>query len=175
MRFAEVLKLATWPQIEASLRRDYCEDKDDPNAHDEFVLAHHHAYARLLELDPEADDTVIDIVSFDEEGEGAENFDVSGIKPGSKDSWALDFVRWERWLGMELSRSTLDRFSPSEVTAHCLWEMTFHGYEQEEIAETDALVRGRVGELKEALRRGADSKFINAEDIFREEFGQGPK
>ena len=63
--------------------------------------------------------------------------DVSGRKKAKSncitESYAIEFAKWENWLGMKLAPETIDNFNELEVIAHCLYEMTFCGYEQEEI------------------------------------------
>ena len=142
MRFAEILKLAAWTESESCLRRHYCKDELDVDDPDEFVLAHEHVYLTLHELLPQPNHTMIVIDAHEEDG--VEDVDVYGIKPGFDDAWSLAFTRWERWLGMEIAPSTLQRFSPSEILAHCLYEMSFYGYNQEEIQGRLKEVEGRA-------------------------------
>ncbi len=169
MTFAEILNLAMGPEIEACLRRHYCNDGKEADDCDRFVSDHSQVYATLLKLHPEADDTVVHI-DLKEEEDGFEDFDVYGIKPGAKDAWALELTRWELWLGMEVAPSTLQRFSSSEIVAHCLYEMSFCGYDQEEIAHLTTEVRSRAEKA-----HGDEFDGINAEDIFREEYGNDPE
>jgi hypothetical protein len=44
--------------------------------------------------------------------------------------FALDLTPWEEWLGMGIAPETLETFQPAEIAAHCLWEMTWHGFDQ---------------------------------------------
>ena len=169
MTLAEILNLAMWPEIEACLRRHYCKDGKEGDDCDTFVSDHSQVYATLLELHPEADDTVVHI-DIKEDEDGFEDFDVYGIKPGAKDALALELTRWELWLGMEVARSTLQRFSSSEIVAHCLYEMSFCGYDQEEIAHFTTEVRSRAEKA-----HGDEFEGINAEDIFWEEYGDDPE
>ena len=168
MTFAEILDLAMWPEIEACLRRHYCKDGKEADDCDTFVSDHSRVYATLLDLHPEADDTVVHIDL--EEEDGFEDFDVYGIKPGAKDAWALGLTRWELWLGMEVAPSTLQRFSSSEIVAHCLYEMIFHGYDQEEIAHFNTEIRSKAEKA-----RSDEFEGVNTEDIFWEEYGDDPE
>ena len=147
MRIADVLNLADWPETEGCLRRHYCNDAGNPSDRDEFVLAHKYVYHQLRGLQPSPEGTVLTI-DFDDD-DGIEEFHVRGIEPGSGDFLAIEFARWERWLGMEIAPSTLRQFSPPEIVAHCLHEMSFVGYDQDEIAEVAAEVERRA----ETVRR----------------------
>ncbi len=167
MTFTEILNLATWPEIEICLRRHYCKEGREADDCDTFVSDHSHVYATLLELHPEADDTVVHIELKEEDG--FEYIDVYGIKPGTKDAWALELTRWEQWLGMEIAPSTLQRLSLSEIIAHSLHEMSFCGYDQEEIADFATELRSRAAKTQQDGIKG-----INIEDIVWEEYGDDP-
>ncbi len=51
--------------------------------------------------------------------------------------YAFDFCPWEELLGMGISEHTLETYSGIEILAHCLWEMTWHGFDQESIQERE--------------------------------------
>ena len=48
-------------------------------------------------------------------------------------STAIEFTAWSEWLGMPIDTNSLKEFSELEIVAHCLNEMTYAGFEQEEI------------------------------------------
>lgn len=50
-----------------------------------------------------------------------------------KEHYALDFESWSTWLNMNVSNDSLTKFDYVTILAVCLWEMTFHGYTEEEI------------------------------------------
>jgi hypothetical protein len=60
--------------------------------------------------------------------------------------FALDLTPWEEWLGMSIAPETLEGFQPAEIAAHCLWEMTWHGFDQ-----------GKTQAFREQLNATADS------------------
>jgi hypothetical protein len=37
---------------------------------------------------------------------------------------------WEEWMGMSINEKALKDFTPSEILAHCLLEMTLTGFDQ---------------------------------------------
>ncbi len=47
----------------------------------------------------------------------------------------LALAPWEEWLGMPVSTETLQQFSPEEIVAHCLIEMTRFGADESKIDE----------------------------------------
>jgi len=38
---------------------------------------------------------------------------------------------WHEWLFMPINKKSMEQFSEIEIIAHCLWEMTFCGFEEE--------------------------------------------
>jgi len=146
MRLAQLLGVAPWAESEACFRREYCGERRPKDLSDaEYVRLHEHVYLQLRLLGPERSDIVIDITRNDD---GV--VDVSGIKPGTKERLGLCLTRWEEWLGMEVAPSALERFPAPEIIAHCIWEMSFHGYEQDEIAR----FREDLERMADAARRG---------------------
>jgi hypothetical protein len=47
--------------------------------------------------------------------------------------WALDFMEWNKYLGMAIGKETLEKYNELEIIASCLWDMTFYGYDEEDI------------------------------------------
>ena len=61
---------------------------------------------------------------------------VFGKEPGDENTYyGLICCHWEEWLGMEIAPDTLTRFTPFEIVAGCLYEMTWAGFDQK---KTDA-------------------------------------
>jgi hypothetical protein len=61
-------------------------------------------------------------------------WDVSCTKDGDPERCGLDLSPWEEWLAIRVPQSLLDKMTPAEIVAHCVWEMTFYGFTQEKIA-----------------------------------------
>ena len=114
MRFAEILKLAASTESEfvcgvTTAKTNWTHDPD------EFVLAHEDL--TLHELLPQ-NHTMIVIDAMRRTESWTRRL---RHQTRLRRSWSLAFTRWERWLGMEIAPSTLQRFSPSEILAHCLY------------------------------------------------------
>ena len=76
----------------------------------------------------------LDIVIDDVEDEGGEAWiDVSGRS--GEELVAIEFVDWAEWLGMVIDGPTSGRYTPTEILAHCVWEMSFFGFDEETIRE----------------------------------------
>ena len=162
MRLAQLLEAATWAETKACFRRECCgERKPNDPADAEFVGLHELVYLQLLMLDPKPSDVVLDITQ-DEDGAA----DVSGIEPGTKERLGLCLTRWEEWLGMEVAASTPERYPAPEVIAHCLCEMSFHGYEQDEIA--------RFREDLERMAAAARNGTLETKEVVLDEWTSAP-
>lgn len=61
----------------------------------------------------------------------------------TKDEYAIEFVPWSEWLGMEISTETQVKYSELEILAHCLWEMTIAGY-------SEAAIKNQIDEIMQA-------------------------
>ncbi len=59
---------------------------------------------------------------------------VHGVTPKKRGStWAFDFYTWDKWLGMEIYEATLIEYGEINVICHCLYDMTFWGFNQDDI------------------------------------------
>lgn len=111
---------------------------------------------------------------LDEEDDSASTYvDVSGRKlipePDSlTDSYALEFVKWENWLGMELAPETLENFTDLEIIAHCMYEMTFCGYDQDEIQDQLTSLNSTAEEYQNLSAEEKEQQTISLEDFLKE-------
>ncbi len=78
--------------------------------------------------------------------------DVSGIKQGDPQLWAIEYVEWQQWLAMEIIvADELQPMSLEEQLAHCLLEMSWSGFTQEEVQKRHDEIIDRLDEVKEEL------------------------
>jgi hypothetical protein len=122
--FGQILEETAWPQVWEQLQKLY-------NIPDEGGTAYKCAFTEVRGLPNKSSDVKqsITITQFvDEDGDNKVYWDVSG------DGWfALEFTPWDEWKGMEILPETLEQFSTAEIAAHCLEEMTFAGFSQQDI------------------------------------------
>ena len=162
MRLAQLLEAAPWAETAACFRRAYCGERTPGDLTDaEFVDLHEHVYVQLLMLDPEPSDVVLDVTEVEDWPA-----DVYGIAPGTKERLGLCLTRWEEWLGMEVAPSALERFPAPEIIAHCIWEMSFNGYEQDRIAR----FREDLERMADAARQGT----LDTVEVVLDEWMPGP-
>ena len=67
---------------------------------------------------------------------------------------------------MEVAPSALERFPAPEIIAHCIWEMSFNGYEQDRIAR----FREDLERMADAARQGT----LDTEEVVLDEWMPGP-
>lgn len=148
MKLNELIKSHTWLSVEMIIVRLYPDQKD-------MIDDYRSVYEKLQLLEPEDNDMEIVIQEYNDTLtlEDATFIDVSGREKLSasntnSQSFALEFESWKNWLGMDLSAETVDTFPDLEIIAHCLYEMTFISYNEEEIQEKLRALEKAVDELK---------------------------
>jgi len=65
------------------------------------------------------------------------------------ESYSLSLSPWAEWLAVEVPEPLRAQMAAAEIAAHCIWDMTFHGWTQEQIAETRVELDRRVKEIDE--------------------------
>jgi hypothetical protein len=143
MQLLEMLLKTPWVKVKACLLEAY-PDSDSSGYEKHFLnlryLEPHATSTRLiLEKVTEGKTTYVDVSGKD----GTRHADTEGffgysetekIRLGDQEiKYGLDFTPWEEWIAMQVDLGSLSQFSEPEIIAHCLWEMTFHGFNQTEI------------------------------------------
>ena len=81
---------------------------------------------------------------------------------------ALEFTPWDEWLGMDIDQSSLKDFSSYEIICHCLDEMTFMGFDQEEIKNEMDKIKEAVADYKNMTEEEKNTKSISLDDLMKE-------
>lgn len=168
----EIVHQHAWESVEAFFAKAYPEaDVDD----------HSQAYERLRFMQPKPTDFTIVLTTITPEPpEQLEDayVDVSGRKKvtseGEPESWAIEYTPWAEWLGADISEESLAEFGFVGAITHCLWEMTFCGYDEDEIQGKIADVRKQVDEFKDAAARGDLSGYKTLDQLRRDALDTGP-
>lgn len=171
MKFSTLIKSHHWLSVEMTLLSLYPDQK-------ESIDAYRIVFERLRLLEPVNDDMLIVLTECageidDEDGSASTYVDVSGRKlvpePDSlTDSYALEFVKWENWLGMELATETIENFTELEIIAHCLYEMTFCGYDQEEIQAQLSSLKSTMEDYQNLTEEEKNQETISLQDFLKE-------
>ena len=84
------------------------------------------------------------------------------------DSYAIEFVEWKNWLGMDVAPETTKNFSDLEIIAHCLYEMTFIGYEENEIQEQFNTIKNEIEEYKNLAEEEKKETTISLDELMKQ-------
>ena len=57
---------------------------------------------------------------------------VNGISPSGRE-YGIGFVSWSEWLGMNISKKTLDTLDKKTIIGGVLYEMTWYGFNEEKV------------------------------------------
>jgi hypothetical protein len=137
MKFQELIKSNEWLSIELTFSKLYPDQR-------ESIENYRLVYEALKFLQPVYSDIKIVLNPYGDDGHPS-GVDVYGVNPKPEpedvtNGLALEFTSWDKWLGMDIDQLTLKEFTEIEIICHCLDEMTYAGFEEEEIqAEFDKL------------------------------------
>lgn len=158
MKFVNLIKSHSWLSIELTLIKLY------PNQED-LVEEYRNVFEKLGILQPILNDMLIVLTEYEEEDHSY--VDISGRKLDDDDSYALEFTKWEEWLGMELASETMKNFNGLEIISHCLHEMTFFGYEETEIQEQFQSIQNTVDEYRSLSDEEKGKRTISLEELMK--------
>lgn len=168
MKFAELIKNNSWLSIEYIMLALYPDEKKNMSGYKEV-------FDKLKVLQPKETDILI-LVSWEKDDfDQSDYVNVSGYNNTPNEnseeltnSLALEFTPWNEWLGMDIDQGTINAFNELEIVAHCLYEMTFISFEEEEIkAELDK-IKNTAEEIKNMTEDEKREKLKSWEDIKKE-------
>jgi hypothetical protein len=80
----------------------------------------------------------------------------------------LEFTRWSEWLGMQIDKTSIKNFTELEIISRCLFEMTFMGFDENEIQEELNKINNTTKEYKLLTEEEKRIKTISLEDFKKE-------
>lgn len=152
MTLKQLLKENSWLSISTILLELYPDEEKN-------IEGYETVFEKLLMITPEETDMTIVIKTVKDDFDGTEYVDVSGKYnyPQNEEqsfSQAIEFKVWKEWLGMDICKESLKDFTEPEISAHCFYEMTFAGFEEEEIQE----------QLKDIKKISEDYEMMSEEE-----------
>lgn len=141
MTLSQLLHQTTLDDVLAAMKQLH------PDTSDNNLEGYTHVYGDLQELQPSGDPATIRIerVVDTYDGETESYIHIDKVTSDGE-AWAADFCPWTDMLGFEVQ--DLADLSPAEQAAAILWEMTYHGWSQEQVGgKADALF-SRVAEVE---------------------------
>jgi hypothetical protein len=166
LKFAGLIYRYSWDEVRPVLLRSYPDQVESIEGYEEV-------YQTLQSISPSQTNMQIIIENLADQFTGEHYVDVSGkVDPqkegfsgsiesveGDDFTYAIEFIDWSEWLEMEIETETEARFSDLEIIAHCLWEMTFVGYNREEIRE-------KFEEIKQAKVDIEFQDLVDVDELF---------
>lgn len=162
MKFHELIKSNEWLTIELTFSNLYPDQQGS-------IENYRSVYEALKFLEPKDSDIDIILNPYDDDSKPS-LVDVYGRNPHPEpedinDALAIEFTSWDKWLGMNIDKLVLKEFSEPEIICHCLNEMTFVGFEQEEIqAEFDKL-KSIIDEYKALTPKEKAKRTISLDEL----------
>jgi len=63
--------------------------------------------------------------------------------------YAIEFNSRAEWAGMKIDSFTSSELSTLEIAVHCLWEMTFAGFDEDDVNKQKKLIEDRTKSIKD--------------------------
>ena len=168
MKFTNLIKTNAWLSIEMVLLQLYPDEQKN-------ILAYEKVF-NALQLMEAADCDISIVVSNEQDAfDGLEYVDVSGRENNPKEdpdnltnSLAIEFTPWNEWLGMDIDKNTLQDFTELEIIAHCLYEMTFMGFEEKEIQAEMDRIKDIIDEYKNMSEEEKKANTKSLDDLLND-------
>lgn len=159
MRFSDILQKYVWLNIEPTFEQLYPDQ-----------IFNVEIYAKIFDelKNTAAIDCSIKIeISYTHEMGKQEEFitlvgkNLHSDLTNKKDKFALEFRPWAEWLGMEFDDLTCQHFTEYEIISHCLYEMTFIGFDQDTIRSEWQAIKDISDEIEDMSEMGKKEQFIS--------------
>ena len=85
-----------------------------------------------------------------------ENYlDVYGIRVCGTDKkyYGIEFTKWNDFISMFITNETLNNFTKEDIVAGCMYEMTFFGFTEEDVAEQENKLVKSIEDCKKKLKQ----------------------
>lgn len=142
MTFKELLETVTFADVWKEMEEVYSWKE---GAYEAYLKA----FNQLKELPPKVNDGDLKLAVVRVEDEfhpGTFIYEVFGVKPDDKERYGLELTPWRKWLSFEVIDKCINTYSAEVVAAHSLYELTFFGYDADEI---EARIEKEIAALKE--------------------------
>ena len=181
MTFAELIAETSWSEVKAALLWLYPDQS-------QYVINYRNVFRELRRLKPESNSMRVAIEcraipGFEEEPapevigrNGTLNRELNDFKFLGKDAtaehgaeevvWSLALRPRRSWQGMTIEPATLAEYSSAQIVAHCLNEITFHGFSEAENRKVREELRRRVSEIDAMSEQEKAENLIPAERVF---------
>ncbi|MBW8332343.1 MAG: hypothetical protein K0M40_10015 [Prolixibacteraceae bacterium] len=168
MKLSDIIQRNSWLSVELVFMQLY--PKEIKN-----ISGYETVFNELKTLGPAETDFSIVLSNEKDDFDNEEYVHVSGYKnhpadnaDGSPNSYALELTNWDEWLGMDLDEKSIKDFTELELISHCLYEMTFFGFDQETIQKEWKEIENEVDEIKNMTEEEKKTKLKSWDDLKKE-------
>ena len=168
MKLIELIRRNSWLSVELTLLDIYHEEKKNISGYEEI-------FRQLVSMPVIETDMIIEIKREIDDFDNEEYIDISGRKKNEpKDqkeqetSYALEFTPWSEWLGMQIDKNSIKNFTELEIISRCLFEMTFVGFDENEIQEELNKINDTTEEYKLLTEEEKRLRTNSLEDFKRQ-------
>lgn len=172
MTLKDLLRKNSWLSIQKELYRCYPEEQLNNDGYEtvfnKLQMMREQASDTIIVLTTVTDETLYDRPYIDVSGRVCEKSNGDGNENWASESYAIEFKPWEEWLGMRIDERTVREFSETQILAHCLYEMTFVGFNQDEIQKRFEEIFTLTEEIKAITNEEREGKLIPWERIKKE-------
>ncbi len=163
--FIALIKNNAWLNIELTLLELYPDEKKN-------IAGYQKMFNQLQLLSPTPTEISIVVKWETDDFDGTKYVDVSGKYNNPKTeeeefSQALEFTPWNEWLAMKIATESLQDFSELEILSHCLYEMTFVGFEEEEIQEKIQNIEAEAEKYINMTEEEIKENTTSLDDLFK--------
>lgn len=143
MNVQELFRAVSWKDVAPYLIKNY-------EVREQSLAKYKKVFEKIrgCEPAPNNDGTVVCVRLIEDEGESW--YDVYGREPGRSESLGLEFCTFAEWAGFDVDEESMQTMLFSELVAHMLWEMTWMGFNDNDIL---AKKKAIVEELEEVTGR----------------------
>jgi len=164
--FAALIQNNAWLSIELALLELYPDEKEN-------MAGYQKVFNQLQLLSPTPTEINIVVKWETDDFDDTKYVDVSGKYNNPKTeeeefSQALEFTPWSEWLAMGIASESLQNFNALEIIAHCIYEMTFVGFEEEEIQEKIQNIEAETEKYKNMTEEERKENTTSLDDLFKD-------
>lgn len=168
MKLAEIIKRNSWLSVELVFLQLYPKEMKS-------ISGYETVFNDLKLLSPTDTDISIVVGNEKDDFDNEEYVNISGYENHPQDnpddltnSLALEFTSWDKWLGMDLDEQSVKDFTELELISHCLFEMTFFGFDQEKIQKEMDEIEKAADEIKNMTEEEKKTKLKSWDDLKKE-------
>ena len=133
------------------------------------LVAYDKMFDKLIVLEADKNpDMVLAVLPEEDYFSGTIVDDVVGFSIKNQQTYAIDFTPWKEWLGMTVCEKSLNYYGVDIFMVHCLYEMSFVSFDEDEIEHEVDILKERERDIEEGT-----ATFISMEEMC-ERFGIEP-